>query len=117
MFQTGRAAEATEQPTEENGKTLIQEEVQKYGEDKGCLDMRFVTAFSMSDKPFAHFDYDGIMGLGLKTLSTANEFNLLESGAPGGAWNVDDNRMKMFGVFLAVSSKEDSQITLGMWTT
>jgi len=118
MLQTGHAVVGTEPPTEDGGETfIVEEEGQKSGEGKGCLDMSFVTAFSMSDEPFSHFDFDGIMGLGLKGLSMANEFNLLEKGAPGGAWHVDDNREKMFGVFLAVSSKEDSEITFGGYKT
>lgn len=117
MLQTRRIVAGAEQPTEDDGEPLVEEGGQKSGEDKGCLDMRFVTAVTMTDDPFSDFEFDGIMGLGLKALSQTKEFNLLESGAPGGAWRVDDGRIKMFGVFLAVSSKEDSEITFGGYKT
>jgi len=112
MLQTGRAVVDAKQPIEDNGESLIEERHKSVGE-WGCLNMRFVTAVSMTDDPFATFDFDGIMGLGLTALSQTKEFNLVESGAPGGAWRVQDDSIKMFGVFLAVSSKEDSEITFG----
>jgi len=112
MLQTGRVVIGAEQPTEDNGEPLIEEE-ESFGRDRGCLLMRFVTAVEMSNEPFATFDFDGVMGLGLNSLSQAAEFNLVETGASGGAWHVDNDSRKMFGVFLAVSSKEDSEITFG----
>merc|ERR1719229_1125899 len=67
----------------------------------------------MTDEPFDKFKFDGIMGLGLTSLSEAPQFNLVESGAQQGAWYGDDYRLKMFGVFLSVSELEHSEITLG----
>jgi len=84
----------------------------KYTE-RGCLAMRFVNAVEMTDKPFENFGFDGILGLGLPALSQAPEFNLVERGAQEGAWHGDDYRLKMFGVFLAVSTAEHSEITFG----
>merc|ERR1740123_517807 len=75
--------------------------------------MRFITAIKMTDDPFAQVGFDGIMGLALSSLSQAPPFNLVETGAREGAWHGDDYRLKMFGVFLAVSDLEHSEITLG----
>jgi len=83
------------------------------GEEHGCLKMRFITAIGMTDDPFERFSFDGIMGLGLKSLSQEVPFNLIESGAQEGAWYGDDYRLKLFSVFLAVSDLEHSEITLG----
>jgi len=82
-------------------------------EGHGCLRMRFAVGISMTDDPFDKFDFDGILGLGLSSLSQAPPFNLVESGAKEGAWYGDDHRLKMFGVFLAVSDFEHSEITFG----
>jgi hypothetical protein len=79
----------------------------------GCLNMRFLPAIEMTDEPFASFGFDGILGLGLKGLSQALPFNLVEIGAQEGAWYGDDYRLKLFGVFLEVSDLEHSEITLG----
>lgn len=79
----------------------------------GCVSLRFVSAISMTEDPFSSFDFDGVLGLGLPSLSQTKEFNFLESGAPGGAWNNHALTAKMFGMFLAVSPKEASDITFG----
>merc|ERR1719362_479717 len=84
-----------------------------YQKEHGCLRMRFSTAVSMTDEPFESFKFDGIMGLGMNSLSQTPQFNLMESGAQEGAWYGDDYRLKMFGVFLAVSDREHSEITFG----
>mmetsp|Transcript_18757 Transcript_18757/g.36122 ORF Transcript_18757/g.36122 Transcript_18757/m.36122 type:complete len:474 (-) Transcript_18757:24-1445(-) len=85
------------------------------GEDneQGCLYMRFITAVSMTDDPFEKLAFDGIMGLGLNSLSQAPPFNLIETGGQEGAWHGEDYRLKMFGIFLAVSELEHSELTLG----
>jgi hypothetical protein len=119
MLQTGHVVAGAEPPTEDDGESVIdEEEGQKSDQDiGGCLAMRFLTAVSMSDYPYSLFSFDGIFGLGPLGLSQAKEFNLVETGAPGGAWQVDYEKTKMFGVFLAVSDKEDSEITFGGYKT
>jgi len=96
-----------------NGDTEEQDD----REDHGCLQMRFITAIAMTDDPFEKFSFDGIMGLGLQTLSQTPQFNLVDVGAQEGAWYGDDYRLKTFGVFLAVSELEHSEITLGGYKT
>jgi len=88
-------------------------EAEGHQNEHGCLRMRFINAIEMTDEPFEKFGFDGIMGLGLTALSQAPEFNLVQFGANDGAWYGDDYRLKMFGVFLAVSSLEHSEITFG----
>jgi len=119
MLQTGSVVAGAAPPAEDNGESIVDEqEDQKFDQGtSGCLDMRFITAVSMTEDPFSTFSFDGIWGLGLQGLSQEKEFNLVETGAPGGAWQVDYGRTKMFGVFLAVSNKEDSEITFGGYKT
>jgi len=106
MLQANTKTEANSaHPSEDDGRAKV--------EEPGCLNMRFITAIAMTDDPFERFNFDGIMGLGLKSLSQAPPFNLVEMGAQEGAWYGDDQRLKMFGVFLAVSDLEDSEITMG----
>jgi len=82
----------------------------------GCLDLRLVAATSMSDDPFSSFQFDGVLGLGLPSLSQTPEFNFLESASYGGAWtSLVPNADQMFGVFLAKSDDEESDITFGGW--
>eukprot|EP00930_Biecheleria_cincta_P040621 TRINITY_DN27825_c0_g1_i1.p1 TRINITY_DN27825_c0_g1~~TRINITY_DN27825_c0_g1_i1.p1 ORF type:complete len:560 (+),score=88.64 TRINITY_DN27825_c0_g1_i1:177-1856(+) len=82
----------------------------------GCLDLRLVAATDMSDDPFSSFQFDGVLGLGLPSLSQTPEFNFLEAASYGGAWtSLVPNAEQMFGVFLAKSDVEDSDITFGGW--
>jgi len=108
---------ASDTPGVSSGTSMLQANVNKLSADKevehGCLHMRFITAITMTDDPFAQVGFDGIMGLALSSLSQAPPFNLVETGAREGAWHGDDYRLKMFGVFLAVSDLEHSEITLG----
>lgn len=82
----------------------------------GCLDLRLVAATDMSDDPFSSFQFDGVLGLGLPSLSQTPEFNFLETASHGGAWtSLVPNADQMFGVFLAKSDVEESDITFGGW--
>jgi len=42
-----------------------------------CTEMLVVTAVAMSNHPFASFGFDGILGLGLKSLALAPDFNFV----------------------------------------
>lgn len=61
------------------------------------------------------FTFDGVLGLGLPSLSQTPEFNFLRTGAAMGAWEVEPERAHMFAVFLATSDEEESEITFGGW--
>jgi len=108
---------ASDTPGVSSGTSMLQANVNKLSADKevehGCLHMRFITAITMTDDPFAQVGFDGIMGLALSSLSQAPPFNLVETGAREGAWHGDDYRLKMFGVFLAASNREHSELTFG----
>jgi len=110
MLQLQASKEKTSSSANLNGANVLNEGYQK---EHGCLRMRFGSAVVMTDDPFENFGFDGIMGLGLNGLSQAPQFNLVESGAQEGAWSGGDHRSKMFGVFLAVSNLEHSEITFG----
>jgi len=113
---------ANNTPGTSSGTVMLQAETissfaanlnEDYQDEQGCLRMRLNTAIAMTDDPFDKFKFDGIMGLGLTSLSEAPQFNLVEIGAQEGAWYGDDYRLKMFGFFLAFSNLEHSEITFG----
>jgi len=83
----------------------------------GCVDMRLISATDMSEDPFGSFQFDGVLGLGLPSLSQTKEFNFLEAAAPAGAWtSLVPGAERMFAVFLAKSDDEEqSEITFGGW--
>lgn len=104
----------------ETAKTQLQEdEDDDDGTPKtehGCIDLRLVSATDMTDDPFSSFQFDGVLGLGLPSLSQTSEFNFLEAASLGGSWSsLVPDAERMFGVFLAKSSQEDSEITFGGW--
>jgi len=99
--------------TSKKNSSSFAHENEGYQKEHGCLRMRFINAVLMTDDPFEKFAFDGIMGLGLPALSQEPQFNLVQRGAQEGAWFGDDYRLKMFGVFLAVSKLEHSEITFG----
>lgn len=80
----------------------------------GCVSLRVIAATQMTAEPFASFEFDGVLGLGLTGLSQTPEFNFLGVMADhisfdGGA---DPHT---FAVFLGDSEEEESEITFGGW--
>mmetsp|Transcript_4238 Transcript_4238/g.6891 ORF Transcript_4238/g.6891 Transcript_4238/m.6891 type:complete len:482 (+) Transcript_4238:72-1517(+) len=77
--------------------------------DSICQEVQIVTAVEMSTIPFKNFGFDGILGLGLKSLALSPDFsffNLLSNGNKLGAPH--------FGVFLTDdNSGETSEIAIG----
>jgi len=73
-----------------------------------CVDMRIVHATEMSDEPFRSFAFDGILGLSLDSLAVAPEFSVFGT-------LVREGRLAhpSFGVFLAESDEETSEISFG----
>eukprot|EP00747_Dinoflagellata_sp_TGD_P162431 gnl/TRDRNA2_/TRDRNA2_180032_c0_seq1.p1 gnl/TRDRNA2_/TRDRNA2_180032_c0~~gnl/TRDRNA2_/TRDRNA2_180032_c0_seq1.p1 ORF type:complete len:492 (-),score=111.90 gnl/TRDRNA2_/TRDRNA2_180032_c0_seq1:60-1535(-) len=61
-----------------------------------CSLMNIVTAVEMSEDPFAHFSFDGVFGLGLKSLSLSPAFNFFDQLASGS----DRPAAPQFGIFL-----------------
>jgi len=81
---------------------------------ENCIRMRFIAATDMSEDPFKDFVFDGVLGLGLNSLSQTPAFNFLDVASDllrdrGSAYS------KMFGIFLATHDQETSQITMGGW--
>jgi hypothetical protein len=81
----------------------------------GCVDMRLVATTEMSQDPFSSFEFDGVLGLGLNGLSQTSQFNFLETAAGEGSWAPMPGAERTFAVFLAISDKEQSEITFGGW--
>jgi len=76
---------------------------------RGCLEMRVLMAIEMSDKPFASFLFDGIVGLGLSNLAVSNEFSLFDMLSNSGQLAV-----AQFGFFLTEGENgEQSEISFG----
>lgn len=73
-----------------------------------CVRMRIVTATAMSDEPFSSFAFDGIFGLGLDSLALAPEFSAFGMLAARGHL-----AHPSFGVFLAESDDESSELSIG----
>eukprot|EP00931_Biecheleriopsis_adriatica_P002584 TRINITY_DN10354_c0_g1_i1.p1 TRINITY_DN10354_c0_g1~~TRINITY_DN10354_c0_g1_i1.p1 ORF type:complete len:531 (+),score=108.59 TRINITY_DN10354_c0_g1_i1:127-1719(+) len=73
-----------------------------------CLDIRVVMATEMSEEPFQAFTFDGVLGLGLDSLALAPEFSFF-------GMMVDQVPLAhpSFGVFLADSDSEISEISFG----
>lgn len=77
-----------------------------------CMPMRMIAATDMSEEPFRTFEFDGVVGMGLKGLSQAPEFNFLH--VMGVNWERQGARTpSMFAVYLAEDDQQVSQITLG----
>jgi hypothetical protein len=70
--------------------------------------IRLVMATDMTHEPFHSFAFDGVLGLGLKDLALAPEFSFFEVMSVQG--RAADT---MFGVFLADSDEESSEICFG----
>ena len=49
-----------------------------------CLEMNMVMAIKMSAQPFQSFNFDGIMGLGLKNLAISDDFSYFDRVAESG---------------------------------
>lgn len=96
-------------PLSEYNKSSVQlAKVYPKLEDIDCVKLRVVLATEMTQEPFQSFAFDGVLGLGLAGLALAPEFSffgrMAEEGRIGQA---------LFGVFLAESDDEQSQISFG----
>lgn len=73
-----------------------------------CIELRVVMATEMTHEPFHAFAFDGVLGLGLDSLALAPEFSFFGMLA-------EQRRLEQpsFGVFLADSDDEVSEISFG----
>jgi len=76
-----------------------------------CMEMRIVTATEMSEEPFQSFSFDGVLGLGIDSLALAPEFSFVNMLLKN-----DKMAQPVFGVFLADSDDESSEICFGGYT-
>jgi len=83
-------------------------------ENNHCVKLRMIAATQLSADPFESFKFDGIMGMGLAGLSQAPEFNFMSMLLTDAQRN-GKALASTFGVFLADSKEEDSEIALGGW--
>ncbi|CAE7945647.1 PGA [Symbiodinium sp. KB8] len=88
----------------------------KSGQDKVCLspqkicaDTLLVEATQMSDEPFSIFPFDGVVGLGMPSLSLTKMHNFL--GNLADANQLDKDRFAVW--FATEDDKEDSEISFG----
>jgi hypothetical protein len=73
-----------------------------------CAHVDFIASTEESDEPFGDAPFDGVLGLGPKTLSKNSHFSLLDCLR-------HDNAIarSMFAVFLGARDDEESEITFG----
>lgn len=74
----------------------------------GCVNMRVVVASEMTAEPFGHFDFDGVLGLGLSALTFSPPFNLFGQMA-----HQHPAMQPQFAVFLAAREGAASEISFG----
>jgi hypothetical protein len=72
--------------------------------DKGS----FIAATYESDSPFKMFAFDGVLGLGLLSMSQGPDFNFMGRLSQGKLL-----RQSLFSVFLSDDDSEDSEVTFG----
>lgn len=88
----------------EGGVAAPEEEQQR----PNCVELRIVTATEMTHEPFHAFAFDGVLGLGLSDLALAPEFSFF------GMLAAQRRLLRpSFGVFLADSDEEVSEISFG----
>jgi hypothetical protein len=76
--------------------------------DANCVDVRMIAATEMSKEPFGLFSFDGVLGLSLSALALTPEFSVFGMLADRGRLSHPS-----FGVFLARSDEEVSEISFG----
>lgn len=72
-----------------------------------CTSARVILAREMTSEPFEHFDFDGVLGLGLNSLALNPEFHLFSQLS--GRNHLDPT----FGVFLSRMNAPGSEVTFG----
>lgn len=112
MLQIGRE-QISKQPLPLEESVEVKPEEREKG---SCFKLRLVAAMDMTEEPFADFEFDGVLGLGLTGLSQTPEFNFANVAGQAGALGTSDGP-QIFSVFLGYSNLEKSEITFGGWQT
>jgi hypothetical protein len=85
------------------------EDVVCVGEDPpDCVKLRVVLATEMTDDPFGHFAFDGVLGLGLDALRLKPEFSFF-----GEMIKQNPSMLPQFSVFLSRHEGGNSMISFG----
>eukprot|EP00440_Ansanella_granifera_P017496 gb/GFBE01019006.1/.p1 GENE.gb/GFBE01019006.1/~~gb/GFBE01019006.1/.p1 ORF type:complete len:407 (+),score=66.62 gb/GFBE01019006.1/:1-1221(+) len=72
-----------------------------------CTPARVILAREMTSDPFEHFNFDGVLGLGLRSLALNPEFHLFSQICE------HNNLHPTFGVFLSRPNAGGSEVTFG----
>jgi len=78
------------------------------GSATDCVNLRVVVATKMTDDPFSHFAFDGVMGLGLDALRLNPKFSFF-----GEMVSQHPEMLPQFSVFLSRHDHGESAITFG----
>eukprot|EP00930_Biecheleria_cincta_P048253 TRINITY_DN335_c0_g2_i1.p1 TRINITY_DN335_c0_g2~~TRINITY_DN335_c0_g2_i1.p1 ORF type:complete len:471 (-),score=72.92 TRINITY_DN335_c0_g2_i1:47-1459(-) len=73
-----------------------------------CVELRIIQATEMTEDPFAHFEFDGVLGLGLEALALDPEFSFF-----GQITRMNKRLAPLFGVFLSQDDRHGSEVTFG----
>lgn len=81
-----------------------------------CVDMNILDAVDMSDEPFKHFQFDGVLGLALSSLSQSKDFNLLHRMSILSENEQASYVASIFAIYLAAEkSQRESELIIGGW--
>jgi hypothetical protein len=78
------------------------------GDSSGCFTMRVVLAMEMTEDPFSHFEFDGVVGLGLDSIRLNPKFSFF-----GEMIRENPQMAPQFSVFLSRHEDGASTITFG----
>jgi len=94
--------------TAHNLRSTTGQKAENLQSQQDCVALRVVAATEMSHEPFHAFSFDGVLGLGLEALTLAPEFSFFGQLVAQGVV-----AQPTFGVFLADSDDEQSEICFG----
>lgn len=77
-------------------------------DDHACVEARVILATYMSAEPFAEFEFDGVLGLGLESLALHPEFSIFGQMVAQHA-----AILPQFGVYISQDDDNPSEITFG----
>lgn len=77
-------------------------------ERNDCVNLRVVTADTMTEDPFQHFAFDGVVGLGLEGLALHRDFSFV-----GQLEHLGLASSSYFGIYLAKGDSHPSEISFG----
>lgn len=90
-----------------NEREHTEEEREDEDDSQLCIDVRLLLAIEMTEEPFASFEFDGVLGLGLSSLAVGERYSFL------GQLSSSNKIQQMFGVFLSEDDEHPSEISFG----